>query len=109
MSSATYTYKLNAHSGYQSKMTGSITPHRHGVVCAVLAGLVTDDVGIAKEAGNLLAVLEKSIVDLAKLFFELETGRQPADAERSKIIELAKPGTLLGDMVAATKKARGEE
>lgn len=63
MSGATYTYKLKADSGYQSEMTGSITPDRHGVVCAVLAGLVPDDAGIAKEAGDLLAALEDLVND----------------------------------------------
>ncbi|UNY40218.1 hypothetical protein KLEP174_gp40 [Pseudomonas phage vB_PcuM_ KLEP17-4] len=60
------------------------------------------------EAPELLAVLEKSIVDLANLFFELETGKQPSYDQRAKIIQLAKPGTLLGDMTLAAKKARGE-
>jgi hypothetical protein len=64
MSGANYKYVLKADSGYKSENTGKISPERHGIVCAVLAGFLGDNLEILSAAEDLLAALE-AIVSIA--------------------------------------------
>ena len=57
MSDATYKYSLKSASGYKSDQSGAITPERHGVVCAALAGKIPDDLDLLRAAPDLLVHL----------------------------------------------------
>lgn len=57
---------------------------------------------------EMLSVLESSTRQLIAFFYELETGKTASDKVIDKTIELSKPGTPVGDMVAVCRKARGD-
>lgn len=58
MSGATYKYSIKADSGYKSDQSGGITPERHGVVCAVLDGGLSDNLSLLRSAQDMLDALE---------------------------------------------------
>lgn len=64
MTSATYKYLLKADSGYKSEQAGKISPERHGVVCAVLDGGLTDDLVLLRAAQDLLDALQSAPLTL---------------------------------------------
>jgi hypothetical protein len=84
--SAKYTYRITAESGYQSSQSGKISPERHGVVCQVLAGQLTDDVAVLKAAPKLLDLLER----IVQTEFTVEGGVWPTEDELRAAIAEAK-------------------
>lgn len=60
MSSATYKYSLKADRGYTSEQSGKISPERHGVVCAVFDGGLSDDLLLLRAAPDLLESLRNA-------------------------------------------------
>ncbi|MBN7822218.1 hypothetical protein [Bowmanella yangjiangensis] len=55
---------------------------------------------------GLLEAFETATKGVISMVVELELGRPATDAQIEKTIQLAKPGSLVGDMVAALAKAR---
>lgn len=74
------------------------------------SGYVPDlaDKRILQYAPALLEGLEKSARQVIQLCFALEKGKPASPDQVEKIFSLAKPGTLVGDMVLLIKQAKGE-
>ncbi len=57
---------------------------------------------------ELLEAFEVATKGVISLVIELELGKPATSAQIEKTIQIAKPGTLVGDMVAAIAKARSQ-
>jgi len=103
MSSAKYTYKLKADSGYQSDMSGPITPERHAVACAVFSGLLSDEISALNAAPDLLADLIDAAAQL-RTYEALHRAKGTEDSTAKAEVNAA----LAARFEATIARARGE-